>query len=116
MPKFMLLMRFTPADEVDLAPEEMQRIIERYRAWSQELIAQGHLLGGDKLCNEGGRHLRVHNDKIMATDGPYSEAKEVVGGFFMIEADDYGAAEAIAQTCPHLRGRQWIEVRQVDGM
>ncbi len=116
MSKFMLLMRFTPADEVDLAPEEMQRIIERYRAWSQELIAQGRLLGSDKLCNEGGRHLQVRNGKVVATDGPYSEAKEVVGGFFIIEADDYAAAEAIAQTCPHLRGRQWIEVRQVDGM
>jgi hypothetical protein len=50
------------------------------------------------------------------TDGPYSEAAEVLGGYFAIEAASYDEAVEIARTCPHLTGGQWIEVRQVDSI
>jgi hypothetical protein len=46
-------------------------------------------------------------------DGPYAEAKEVVGGYFIVEADGYDDAVALCRDCPHLAyGR--IEVRQLD--
>ena len=47
-------------------------------------------------------------------DGPYSEAKEVMGGFFVIEAADYDEAVKISSDCPHLRAGRRIELRQVD--
>ena len=56
----------------------------------------------------------THDGKISVTDGPYSESQEILGGFFMIEAVDYGEAVEIARTCPHLGEGKWIEVRQVD--
>jgi hypothetical protein len=72
--------------------------------------------GGEKLTGDGGRRLRLQGGKVSVTDGPYSEAAEVLGGYFAIEAADYDEAVAIARTCPHLTGDQWIEVRQIDAM
>jgi hypothetical protein len=51
----------------------------------------------------------------VATDGPYAEAKDVIGGFFMVSAADREAARRIADTCPHLDlPGNWIELREVD--
>jgi hypothetical protein len=48
------------------------------------------------------------------TDGPYSESKEILGGFYIIEATDYAQALERSQDCPHLGYGGTIEVRQVD--
>ena len=85
-------------------------------AWRQSLEARGLLLGGEKLKDEGGRHLRNINGDIDVIDGPYSEAKEVLGGYFMIEADNYAAAETISKECPHLKYGGRIELREIDSM
>ena len=50
----------------------------------------------------------------MATDGPYAEAHDVIGGLFIVKAESDAMAEELAQSCPHLRGSQWIEIRRVD--
>src|SRR6185369_7158828 len=114
MPNFMLLLHQSPSKFQDLSPQDMQKIIAKYTAWREELVRQNRMRGGEKLTNDGGRRLRIQGDKISITDGLYSEAAEVVGVFFTIEAKDYDEAVAIARTCPHLTGTQWIEVRQVD--
>jgi hypothetical protein len=116
MPGFMLLLHQSPNKFRDLSPEEMQRLLARYTAWRQELIKQNRLRGGEKLTNDGGRRLRMQGNQISVTDGPYSEATEVLGGFFAIEAENYDEAVAVARTCPHLTGAQWIEVRQIDAV
>lgn len=58
--------------------------------------------------------MRVESGTVTVTDGPYSEAHEVLGGFFVIDALDYNEAVEIARTCPHLAEGQRIEVREVD--
>ena len=114
MPKFVLLLRENPSDSQSWSPEDMQKCIERYRAWSDGLLAQGKMLGGKKLQEEGGRHLRRNGSgEVTVADGPYAEAKEVIGGLFEIEAADYDEAVSLAGTCPHLEFG-WIEVRQID--
>jgi hypothetical protein len=50
----------------------------------------------------------------LASDGPYAEAKDVIGGFFMVQAETDADAEKLAASCPHLRGRNWIEIRRID--
>ena len=114
MPKFMLILHEIPSEEYrNLSPEEIQGIIEKYRAWAGRLAAAGRLVGGAKLTDEGGKWMTMQKDRVSVVDGPYSEAKEVVGGYFMIRAEDYGEALDLARDCPHLaHGR--IEVRQVD--
>ena len=60
-----------------------------------------------------GRVLRGTGGSATVTDGPYSEAKEVVGGFFMLEAANYEEAVALSRDCPHLRFGA-VEVPEVD--
>ncbi len=116
MPSYMLLLHQSPSKFQDLAPEDIQQIITRYTAWRSELVRQNKLRSGEKLTNDGGRRLRIQGDQVSVTDGPYSEAAEVLGGYFTIDAANYDEAVAIARTCPHLAGTQWIEIRQVDAV
>jgi hypothetical protein len=113
MAQFILLLHSTPADWLSLDAAEMQAIIAKYRDWSQTLGAQGKLAGGYKLADGGVRHLHRRNGVVVAADGPYAEAKDAVGGLFVIEVADLAEAEAIAGTCPHLDGG-WIELRPIE--
>ena len=62
---------------------------------------KGKLAGGEKLTASGGRHIRLKDGKPIASDGPYAEAKDVVGGYFVIEAKDPAEAETITKDCPY---------------
>lgn len=114
MPQYLLLLHSKPADDIALSPAELKEIISRYQAWSTQLAEQGRLAGGEKLTDDGGRVLRLQGGQPVASDGPYAEAQDVVGGYFVINADDDAQAVDLAQGCPHLRGTQWIEVRRID--
>lgn len=114
MPRYMLLLHERATDAGDLSPEEIQGIIQKYRDWSQRMGEAGKLVGGDKLTDDHGKVLRPGDGGVSVTDGPYAETKEVIGGYFQIEAGDYDEAVEIAGTCPHLAFGGSIEVRQVD--
>jgi hypothetical protein len=113
MPKFMLLLHETPSDFQGYSPEQMQALVGRYRAWSKDLTRSGKHAGSAKLKDEGGRHVRSRGGRVKVTDGPYAEAKEVLGGYFVVEAADYDEAVEIAKGCPHME-YGWIEVREID--
>ena len=103
-----------PSDVEAYAPAEMQAIIGRYQSWVEKLAAEGKMGPRSRLEDDPGRHLsRNDGGTIVVTDGPYSETKEFIGGFFVIEAADYDSAEAIAKTCPHLDYDGTIELRQI---
>ena len=114
MPKYMLLLRETPANSPALSPAQIGELIGKYKAWAQGLGAKGKLLGGDKLTEDGGKHLRLQGAKRMVTDGPFTEAKDLIGGFYIIAAADDAEAAALAGDCPHLAGSQWIEIRRIE--
>ncbi len=115
MPQFLLLLHEDPAAARAMSPEEMQQVIEVYNAWSRRLVADGRLVRGVKLREDGGRHVRAGAPGAAAavTDGPYAEGKEIVAGYFAVEAPDYDAAVALARTCPHL-AHGWVEVREIE--
>jgi hypothetical protein len=114
MPNFLLMLHETPADSIALSAAELQEIIAAHQAWAERLAAAGQLVGGEKLTDDGGRHLRRQGEKVLVSDGPYAEAHDLIGGFYLVQAPDLAAAEAIAAECPHLSGRQWIEIRTVE--
>lgn len=115
MPRYVLLLHEMPADYAVLTPAEMTDLIARYSAWSRDLREKGVVKDGLKLTDDGGRRLVRSEKGITATDGPYSEAKEVLGGLFVIQAADDTAAEAVAQSCPHLSAmpHSWVELRRI---
>ena len=111
MAKFMLLLHNEPAIWGTLSPEEMQKATEKYMAWTKKPFT----LDGKRLSDDAGKVIRANGGKPRTTDGPYSETKEVLGGYYTIEAADYDAAVKIALDHPHLELGGTIELRQVYG-
>jgi hypothetical protein len=116
MNQYLFLLHEKPTDAAHISAAEMKEIVGRYKAWSSDLAQRGLLTGGEKLTDDGGRQLRLKAGKPMATDGPYVEAHDVIGGLFMVKAESDAMAEALAQTCPHLVGTQWIEIRRIEAL
>jgi hypothetical protein len=94
MAQFMMLLHESTTGMDGLSPEEIQKIVERYQAWSAKIAEGGKLVGGQKLADEPGRHMQLANGKVAVRDGPYAESKEIIGGFFIIEAADYSRGPA----------------------
>jgi hypothetical protein len=116
MPKYMLLLHDNPASFANVSPDEMQKIVEKYIAWGKKLREAGVWRASNKLTDEPGRVMRRKDGQVRVTDGPYSESKEVLGGYYLIEVDNYDAAIDLARGCPQLEYGGTIEVRQVDMM
>jgi len=107
----MLLLYDNPTDWTKLSPEEMQKAIEKYMAWSKKPFTVDSL----RLGNDSGRVLRPQSGSVRVTDGPYSETKEVLGGYYTIEAVDYDEAVKLARDHPHLEYGGTLVVRQTWG-
>ena len=114
MAQYILLLHERPAGPDGVSPEEIQRVIEEYRAWSESMGKAGKMIGGHKLKDEGGRLLSGWDQEFSVTDGPWAEAKEVIGGLFHVNARDYDEAAHLAASCPHLKYGGRIELRRVD--
>lgn len=114
MPQFMLLLHRSTTAGPARPPAEVQAIIGRYVAWSGELQRSGRLVRGDKLEDGTGRVLRRAGAGVQVTDGPFAEARELIGGTYIVEARDYDDAAALAQGCPHLELGGTIELRRLE--
>jgi hypothetical protein len=115
MAKFMLILHNTPGVWRNISPEEMQRKVEKYQAWINKVHSSGRHVASEKLGEEGGKLLSLQKGRLNVVDGPYSEAKEVVGGFFVFRAANYEEAIEITRDCPFLEDGR-IEIRQTDPM
>ena len=111
MPQFMLLIYGDPTRWLKQSPEEMQAAIEKYRAWTTKPFTKG----SGRLADDVGKVLRSNGGKPVASDGPSSETKEVLGGFYTIEAADYDEAVRIANDHPHIEYGGTIEIRRLWG-
>ena len=111
MPQYMLLLYDNPSHWMKLSPEEMQKAIEKYFAWTKKPFTKD----SKRLAEDHGRVIRSQGGKPKATDGPYSETKEILGGYYTIEAASYDDAVKLASEHPHLEYGGTVEVRQVYG-
>ncbi len=111
MPHYMLLLYDNPANWQNLSPEEMLQALEKYMAWTQKPFR----VDSKRLAPDVGRVIRSQGGQPRATDGPYSETKEVLGGYYTIEAANYDEAVQRTLDHPHLEYGGTIEVRQVYG-
>lgn len=114
MPEYLLILHEQPADYSAISPDEIEAVISEYIAWSRKLESEGKYVGGQKLKDEGGKLLSGANSEFRVTDGPYIEAKEVIGGIFTIKAADYNEAVEISKDCPHLKFGGRIELREIE--
>jgi hypothetical protein len=112
MTEFVMLYRSSNEayNEAKVSPEVAQRTMDKWHGWFKELTEKGQLKNiGHPLDRSSGKV--VGGKKRAVTDGPYSEAKEVLGGFSIIEARDLDEAARIAAGCPILEIGGSVEVR-----
>jgi len=91
-----------------MTQDEVRTLAAKYRAWRLKLNAPG-----EKLCDGTSRFLRKRSGKVAVSDGPFVETKEMVAGYFLIEASDYDHAVELTRDCPHLEFGP-IEIRQIE--
>jgi len=93
-------------------PEDEGRVLyERMLRFTEDLRARGLLRASDSLRSDAdGVRVQVRDGKRTLVDGPFSESKEIVGGFFLLECKTREEAVAIAASCP---AAEWasVEVR-----
>src|SRR5882724_4532574 len=98
MAKYLLSVHSVEGEARDqMTAEEMQRFMGRVGALEEEMKSAGAWLFGGALHEaDTATVVRVSDGEVLTTDGPFAEAKEHLGGFYIIEADDLDAALAWA--------------------
>lgn len=123
MAEYLVLLHEDPAATKNYSPSQIQALIQRYSEWIGGLRAQGRVVAAKKLMDEGGRHLRgdktgaktEERAKMVVSEGPYTEGKDVITGFFIVTASSYDEAQALVAGGPHFEFG-WIELRAVDAI
>jgi len=112
MTQFLYLYRMTDSarQEAMGTPASAQQSMQRWMTWLSELDAKGHLKDRGQPLERTGKVVRGKN---AVTDGPYTEAKDLVGGFTLVEARDIDQAVELSRGCPILDGGGSVEVRPV---
>lgn len=96
-----------------MSAAEKQQLAAAWNAWYDGLAAAGKVQHGHPL--EPARRVVSGSRGESVVDGPFAEAKETIGGYFLLTVDSFDEATEIAQRCPSLRLGMKIEVRRVAG-
>jgi hypothetical protein len=92
-------------------PERAQQSMQRWMAWMNDLDAKGHLKDRGQPLERTGKVVRGQQKTV--TDGPFTEAKDLVGGFTLVEARDIDQAVELSRGCPIFEGGGSVEVRPI---
>jgi hypothetical protein len=89
----------------------MQKRFEKWVAWFKDLNAQGSLKDPGHPLEAAGKVVK--GEQKIVNDGPYAEAKDVVGGYLVIEADNLADAAEISKGCPIFEDGGSVEIRPI---
>lgn len=97
--KFMMIVKASSASEAGVMPSEA--LMARMGSYNEELVKAGILLdaAGLKPSSKGAR-LQYSDGKSTLTDGPFAETKELVAGYWIIQANSYNEALEVAKRAP----------------
>lgn len=109
MEKFMFIFHGGQPD--GMSPDQMQAHMGKWFTWIEKLSKTDQYVAGEPLL-PGGKLVSGKDGKTV-TDGPYTEGKEVVGGFFIVKAKDLAEAVSLSKECPDFELGGTIQVRQV---
>lgn len=110
---YMLLIMEPPGARESRSLSEGQALYARMLEFSADLRSRGLLSIGQSLRTDAaGTRLRRRSGQLSVVDGPFAEAKEMVGGFFLLKCGTRAEALAIAKRCP---AAEWatVEVREL---
>lgn len=109
---YMLLIMEDPAQRGTRSRAEGEAVYDRMVQFGRDLRARDKLVGGESLASlDRASRVQVRGGKPQVVDGPFAEAKEMVGGFFLLNCKTREEALAIARECP---AAEWatVEVRE----
>jgi hypothetical protein len=109
MKDFMLIF-IGATQQYEFSPEQMQQHMQNWFSWIEELKTKKLYVAGEALL-PGGK--TVKGSKALVTDGPFTESKELVGGFIIVKAGTIEEAAEIAKGCPDLPLEGNVEIREV---
>lgn len=99
-----------------MPPEQIQKAMQQYMEWTNKARQSGFYVASNKLTDEPGRVVRSRNGQRRVTDGPFSESKELLGGYYLIEAASYDEALQRIQDHPHFAHGGTIAIRQIESL
>jgi hypothetical protein len=108
MTEFVFLYR---GGERPTSPEQGQQIMQKWMAWMKELGSTGHLKDAGQPLERTGKV--VQGKQKLVTDGPYAEAKDLIGGYTLIQANDLAQAAELSKGCPIFEIGGLVEIRPV---
>ncbi len=111
MKKFMLIFLGADYHSRGLSPEEMQANMGKWFAWTEKMQADGVYVSGHALESTTVRQVSGPNRTV--TDRAGTEVKELVGGYYIINATDLDAAMKIAESYPDYDAGGTVEIREV---
>jgi hypothetical protein len=108
--KYALLIYTEPGSWEALSEADQQQSMSEYLALNDE----PEVVGGEQLQPvEVSTTVRVNDGETLTTDGPFADTKEILGGFYLLDAPDLDAAIRIAAKIPAARQGGAVEVRPV---
>lgn len=111
--KYVALVYYDENIMKDMSQQEWDALNRECMACVEGLDADGHYIGGEPLYPvETATTVRVRNDRITTTDGPFAETREQLAGFYLLEARDADEAVRLAGRIPPARYGS-IEIRPV---
>jgi hypothetical protein len=110
--KYMLLIYGNEAGMQAVKQADIDQMMAAYGAYTEALKKAGVLVGGDRLKpSTTATTIRTPNGKMQVLDGPYAEAKEQLGGYYIIETPDLDSALLWAKRCPAAASSGGVELR-----
>ena len=110
MKKFLLLLHEDMEVFENLSPKEMEALAKSHFEWAQKLHEQGLLISGDGLEPSG---ILIKGKESTIKDGPYMESKEMIGGYYLLQAESIEEVVEIAKSCPCHHWGGTTEVRAI---
>ncbi|HUK41275.1 MAG TPA: YciI family protein [Candidatus Acidoferrales bacterium] len=93
------------------SPEKAQEAMQKWMAWFKQLTEKGHIKDPGQPLEHSGK--LVKGKRKTVTDGPFAEAKDVIGGYTLVEARDLEQAAELSKGCPIFEDDGAVEVRPV---
>ena len=97
--------------ETPTSPAEGQKEMQLWMAWMKELGEKGHLKAVGSPLERTGKLVSGKNKVV--SDGPFAEAKDLIGGYTLVMAKDIDEAAELSKGCPIFRTNGAVEVRPI---
>jgi hypothetical protein len=113
MPRFLVMVKATEDSEAGVMPSE--ELLAAMGAYNEELVKAGVMLAGEGLHpSSKGARVRFAGADRSVIDGPFAETKELVAGFWLMQAKSLDEAIEWVKRCPNpMEGESQIEIRQI---